>query len=222
MVAVQLQQQQKQQHLHSQSQHDDPTLPDVSHLETLTPVNTYSIQTVPEPNAPPVYPTLQPFKRIPHNVKQEFINVKSEYDVEVEVSAESSEDAAPSTGPKRSLPHKKRIPRKLKQQTKRSSARKDSGKINADAMNGNGASSEIQTYVFHCQLCPYRYNSQLKFFHHLKVHYEPVKQETRIAQATNTNITISVSESVQNLENTVIEEFSEPEDLMEGIRGVGK
>ncbi|KAK9297603.1 hypothetical protein QLX08_008750 [Tetragonisca angustula] len=218
LVAVQLQQQQKQQHLHSQSQHDDPTLPDVSHLETLTPVNTYSIQTVPEPNAPPVYPTLQPFKRIPHNVKQEFINVKSEYDVDV--SAESSEDAAPSSGPKRSLPHKKRIPRKLKQQTKRSSARKDSGRINADAMNGNGASGDIQTHVFKCELCSSRFSSQLKFFEHLKVHYEPVKQETRIAQATNTNITISVSESVQNLENTVIEEFSEPEDLMEGIRGV--
>lgn len=55
-----------------------------------------------------------------------------------------------------------------------------------------------------------------------QVHYEPVKQEARIAQATNTNITISVPASVQNLQNTVIEEFSEPEDLMEGIRGVGK
>lgn len=54
------------------------------------------------------------------------------------------------------------------------------------------------------------------------MHYEPVKQETRIAQATNTNITISVPETVHTLENTVIEEFSEPEDLMEGIRGVGK
>lgn len=28
--------------------------------------------------------------------------------------------------------------------------------------------------------------------------------------------------TVQELENTVIEEFSEPEDLMEGIRGVGE
>ncbi|CAL7942124.1 unnamed protein product [Xylocopa violacea] len=213
LVAVQLQQQQK---LHSQSQHEDPTLPDVSHLESLSPVNTYSIQTVPEPNAPPVYPTLQPFKRITHNVKQEFINVKSEYDVDV--SAESSEDAAPSSGPKRSLPHKKRIPRKLKQQTKRSSARKDA-KANADAANVD-ASGDTQPHVFKCELCSSKFSSQLKFFEHLKAHYEPVKQETRIAQATNTNITISVPESVQNLENTVIEEFSEPEDLMEGIRGV--
>jgi len=54
------------------------------------------------------------------------------------------------------------------------------------------------------------------------VHYEPVKQETRIAQATNTNISISVPETVHSLVNTGIDEFSEPEDLMEGIRGVGK
>lgn len=54
------------------------------------------------------------------------------------------------------------------------------------------------------------------------MHYEPVKQETRIAQATNTNISISVPETVHSLENTVMEEFSEPEDLMEGIRNVGK
>ncbi|XP_003702506.1 uncharacterized protein LOC100877507 isoform X2 [Megachile rotundata] len=217
LVAVQLQQQQKQQQLHSQSQHEETALPDVSHLETLTPVNTYSIQTVPESNTPPVYPTLQPFKRITHNVKQEFINVKSEYDVEV--SAESSEDATPSSGPKRSLPHKKRIPRNFKQQTKRNSARKDSNRLNSDGISTE-SSTDTQSHVFKCELCSSKFNSQLKFFEHLKVHYEPVKQETRTAQATNTNITISVAETAQNLENTVIEEFSEPEDLMEGIRGV--
>lgn len=166
LVAVQLQQQQKQQQLHSQSQHEDSTLPDVSHLETLTPVNTYSIQTVPEPNAPPVYPTLQPFKRITHNVKQEFINVKSEYDVDV--SAESSEDATPSTGPKRSLPHKKRIPRNFKQQTKRNSTRKDSSRLNSDGINAE-SSTDTQTHVFKCELCSSKFSSQLKFFEHLKV-----------------------------------------------------
>lgn len=114
LVAVQLHQQQKQQ-LHIQSQHEDPTLADVSHLETLAPVNSYSIQAVSDPNtAPSVYSPLQLFKRITQNVKQEFINVKSEYDVEV--STESSEDATSASGPKRTLPHKKRIPRKLKQQ----------------------------------------------------------------------------------------------------------
>ncbi|XP_011342778.1 zinc finger protein 271 isoform X3 [Ooceraea biroi] len=216
LVAVQLHQQQKQQQLHIQSQHEDPTLPDVSHLETLAPVNSYSIQTVPEPSAAaPVYPALQPFKRITQNVKQEFINVKSEYDVE----AESGEDAASASGPKRTLPHKKRIPRKLKQQTKKNAARKDSSKSSQESAAAESA-SEVQANVFKCELCSSKFSSQLKFFEHLKVHYEPVKQETRIAQATNTNITISVPETVHTLENTVIEEFSEPEDLMEGIRGV--
>ncbi|KAL6265407.1 hypothetical protein P5V15_002203 [Pogonomyrmex californicus] len=220
LVAVQLQhQQQQKQQLHIQSQHEDPTLPDVSHLETLAPVNSYSIQAVPEPNAAPsVYPSLQPFKRIPQNVKQEFINVKSEYDVEV--STESSEDATSASGPKRTLPHKKRIPRKLKQQqTKRNTTRKDSSKLNQE----NAAvesTSEIQANIFKCELCSSQFYSQLKFFEHLKKHYEPVKQETRTVQATNTNISISAQETVQALENTVIEEFSEPEDLMEGIRGV--
>ncbi|XP_047367663.1 zinc finger protein 45-like isoform X2 [Vespa velutina] len=217
LVAVQLQQQQKQQQLHSQSQHEDSALPDVSHLETLAPVNSYSIQTVPEPNPPTIYPTLQSFKRIGHNVKQEFINIKSEYDVNV--SAESSEDTTPTPGPKRSLPHKKRIPRKLKQQTKKNSTKKDITKSNQDSINVEQR-TEMQVHVFECELCGSRFSSQLKFFEHLKVHYEPVKQETRIAQATNTSITISVTETVQSLENTVIEEFSEPEDIMEGIRGV--
>ncbi|KAL0105172.1 hypothetical protein PUN28_016666 [Cardiocondyla obscurior] len=221
LVAVQLHQQQKQQQqLHIQPQHEDPTLPDVSHLETLTPVNSYSIQAVPQPNAAPsVYPPLQPFKRITQNVKQEFINVKSEYDIEV--STESSEDATSASGPKRTLPHKKRIPRKLKQQqTKKNAARKDNSKANQENVTIE-STGEAQANVFKCELCSSKFSSQLKFFEHLKVHYEPVKQEeTRIAQATNTNISISVPETVHSLENTVIEEFSEPEDLMEGIRGV--
>lgn len=166
MVAVQLQQQQKQQQLHNQSQHDDPTLPDVSHLDTLTPVNTYSIETVPGPNPPPVYPPLQSFKRISHNVKQEFVNIKSEYDVDV--SAESSEDAAPIPGSKKSLPHKKRIARKLKQQTKKPSIRKDSGKSNQEAKSIE-INVDTQSQIFKCELCGYRSNNQLKFFEHLKV-----------------------------------------------------
>ncbi|KYN06034.1 hypothetical protein ALC62_03034 [Cyphomyrmex costatus] len=219
LVAVQLHQQQKQQQLHLQSQNEDPTLSDVSHLETLAPVNSYSIQAVPDSNATPsVYSPLQLFKRITQNVKQEFINVKSEYDVEV--STESSEDAILASGPKRTLPHKKRIPRKLKQQQiKKNVVRKDYSKL----VQENAAVesiSEVQTNVFKCELCSSKFSSQLRFFEHLKVHYEPVKQETRIAQATNTNISIPVPETVHSLENTVIEEFSEPEDLMEGIRNV--
>ncbi|XP_012268247.2 transcription factor E4F1-like [Athalia rosae] len=216
LVAVQLQQQQKQQQLHNQ-QHEDPTLPDVGHLDSLSPVNAY-IQTIPDPDPPPMYSTLHSLKRIPQNVKQEFINVKSEY--EIDISAESSEDAAPTSGPKTSLPHKKRIPRKLKQQSKRVTVRRNNGKLSQDIASEQPP-AEVQIPAFRCELCGCSFGGQLKFFEHLKAHYEPVKLESRIAQATNTSITcISVPETVQSLENTVIEEFSEPEDLMEGIRGV--
>lgn len=167
LVAVQLHQQQKQQQLHIEAQHDDPTLPDVSHLETLGSVNSYAIQAVPEPSAPTVYPALQHFKRITQNVKQEFINVKSEYDVEV--STESSEDATPTSGPKRTLPHKKRIPRKLKQQTKKNSARKDNSKTSQENATAE-STNETQANVFICELCSSKFSSQLKFFEHLKVH----------------------------------------------------
>lgn len=165
LVAVQLHQQHKHQQVPIQSQHEDPTLPDVSHLETLAPVNSYSIQTVPEPNtAASVYPTLHSFKRITQSVKQEFINVKSEYDVE----AESSEDAASASGPKRTLPHKKRIPRKLKQQTKKNAARKDNSKSSHENTAAESI-SKIQANVFKCELCSSKFGSQLQFFEHLKV-----------------------------------------------------
>ncbi|KAK0159659.1 hypothetical protein PV327_010752 [Microctonus hyperodae] len=281
LVAVQLQQQQKNQqqslhnhhhqqhhhhhHHHHQTQHDVTSLPDVSQLATLSPVNAYSIQTIAndsvvggpqssssssasstapgsagtqspssQSSATTIYPQLQQqqtFKRIinHHNVKQEFISVKSEYDIDV--SADSSEDATIlcSTGQKRSLPHKKRIARKLKQQTKKNHT---SNVMNKRDNSNNNNHQEIipldivneshqgQQHLFKCELCGNKFVGQLKFFEHLKTHYEPVKQETRIAQATNTNISISVAETVQGLENGVIEEFSEPEDIMEGIRGV--
>ncbi|XP_074108950.1 uncharacterized protein LOC141533791 isoform X1 [Cotesia typhae] len=218
LVAVQLQQQQKHQQMHNQTQHDDPALPDVSQLATLSPVNAYTIQTIVEPEPSSIYSAIQSFKRINHHVKQEFINVKSEYDIDI--SAESSEDATtPISGPKRSLPHKKRIARKLKQQNK-TNLKRNSGKNNQDVIVYNNANEGL-SQSFKCELCNSKFNTQLKFFEHLKNHYEPVKQESRIVQTTNTSsITISPPETVQNLANTGIEEFSEPEDLMEGIRGV--
>lgn len=164
LVAVQFQQHQKQQQLQNQLQHEDPSLSDVSHLTTLSPVNAYTIQSMQEPEQPAVYPILQ-FKRS-QGVKQEFINVKSEYDIDV--SADSSEDAtAPNSGPKRSLPHKKRIPRKLKQQTKKSSSKRDAGKISEEFLSLENVQNEIQG--FRCELCGNRFEGQLKFFEHLKV-----------------------------------------------------
>uniref|UniRef100_A0A6V7LAY4 C2H2-type domain-containing protein n=1 Tax=Bracon brevicornis TaxID=1563983 RepID=A0A6V7LAY4_9HYME len=218
LVAVhQLQTQNKQQQLHTQVQTNEPPLPDVSQLATLAPVNTYAIHSIAQPEPSPVYSGIQSYKRSSHNVKQEFINVKSEYDIDV--SAESSEDTTPASGQKRSLPHKKRIARKLKQQTKKSNvSKKDIGKNNEET--DNMIVHQEQPQSFKCELCGSQFDGQLKFFQHLKAHYEPVKQETRVAQATNTNITIASTESIQNMPNPVLEEFSEPEDLMEGIRGV--
>ncbi|XP_014297284.1 myoneurin isoform X1 [Microplitis demolitor] len=217
LVAVQLQQQQKHQQIHNQLHQDDTALPDVSQLATLSPVNAYAIQTIADPEPSSIYSAIQSFKRINHHVKQEFINVKSEYDIDV--SAESSEEASiPISGPKRSLPHKKRIARKLKQQNK-TNLKHDSRKNSKEVAVSNNI-NENSSQLFKCELCNCEFTAQLKFFEHLKNHYEPVKQESRIGQATNTNITISVSETAQNVENSSIEEFSEPEDLMEGIRGV--
>lgn len=166
LVAVQLQQQQKQQQIHSQ-QHEDPPLPDVGHLDSLSPVNAY-IETIPHPDPPRVYSSLHSLKRLSQsqNVKQEFINIKSEY--ELDVSAESSEDATPHPGTKRTLPHKKRIPRKLKQQSKRVSVGRDNVKLNQESPPRQ-RSNEIQIHAFRCELCGCSFGGQLKFFEHLKV-----------------------------------------------------
>ena len=139
---------------------------DVTHLESLPPVNAYSIETIQEPNPPPVYPSLQAFKREISNVKHEFVNVKCEDDIDI--SAESSEDAIPTPGPKRSLPHKKRIPRKLKQQSKKNVMKRDNARNNQDATNGEMV-TRVQANAFKCEICGIKFNGQLKFFEHLKV-----------------------------------------------------
>lgn len=56
----------------------------------------------------------------------------------------------------------------------------------------------------------------------LQLHYEPMKDEKRILiPPLNNNVAvINASNVKQSVENT-IEEFSEPEDIMEGIRDVG-
>lgn len=59
-----------------------------------------------------------------------------------------------------------------------------------------------------------------KFF--LQLHYEPVKDEKRILiHPLNNNVTVTNASNAKHSIETVIEEFSEPEDIMEGIRDVG-
>ena len=54
----------------------------------------------------------------------------------------------------------------------------------------------------------------------LQSHYEPIKEEKKSTfQPVNSNMTISIQNS---LVQSGVEEFSEPEDLMEGIRDVGR
>ncbi|XP_058807086.1 GDNF-inducible zinc finger protein 1-like [Phymastichus coffea] len=217
LVAVQLQQQQKQ--LQNHLNHvDASTIQDVTHLESLPSVNSYAIETIQEPNPPPVYESVQAFKKGNQVVKPEFVNVKCEDDVDI--SAESSEDTVPTTpGLKRTLPHKKRIPRKLKHQSKKNVIKKESPRSNQSATSDTVNKNQMLT--FKCELCGVKLNGQFKFFEHLKSHYEPLKEETKLVNATISKSIIPLP-SLQDSTGveTVIEEFSEPEDIMEGIRGV--
>lgn len=146
-------------------QSPDDTLEDVRQLEGLTPVNAYAIETIQEANAP-VYAgvPLHTFKRGWQHVKEEYIKCEDD----VDISAESSEDAVATPGPKRSLPHKKRIARKLKQQSKKNVTKRDSARANQNAVS-NEIVSKDQGNSFKCELCGNKFNGQLKFFEHLKV-----------------------------------------------------
>lgn len=163
LVAVQLQQQQKHQQMQNHATAEDPSLSEITQLENLAP--TYSIQAISESESALIYnPTTValPYKRTNQNVKTEFINVKNEY--------EDNEDGALNSGPKRSLPHKKRIARKLKQQTKKSTVKKDAGKTGSQESQQEEEADEIDiSPTFKCELCTSRFSTQLKFFEHLKV-----------------------------------------------------
>lgn len=196
----------------------------------------------------------------------------SDYDIE--------SDLRPS---RRSLPHKKRIPRKLKNlKNLASPARSIHTKGYKCVKCGEqfGSQSACATHrlthstnkkVFSCELCGKSFANQLKFFEHLKSHYEPtvstvISEPSPISNPSNNKEKITpmkeeseVKEERENKQPTAastigaipppltcnqcgktfrrqkafethvnlahpkqeeIEEFSEPEDLMEGIRGV--
>ena len=144
-MAVQFQQQQKEQ----LNPNDNPGLQDVVQLQTLENANMYSVDPISESNPNVSYSALPTYK-------QEEVNLKCEED-----EVESGED--PPAGPKRLLPHKKRIPRKLKQQGKKSNSKKDAHRANQDPLGGTNVPA------FKCELCGNIITSQLKFFEHLKV-----------------------------------------------------
>lgn len=88
---------------------------------------------------------------------------------------------------KKSLPHKKRISRKLK---KGCSATKKNYKCNLceqtfstmdeftqhQTLCQTTITPIIHPTVFSCQICNASFNEQLDFFGHLKSHYEPINQ----------------------------------------------
>ncbi|GLH06940.1 hypothetical protein R5R35_007655 [Gryllus longicercus] len=195
----------------------------------------------------------------------------SDYDVE--------NDLRPS---RKSLPHKKRIPRKLKNPKKSSPSRSGEKSYNTkfwkctkcgeQFISQSLLASHKLTHVsgkrmFNCELCGKGFANQLKFFEHLKSHYEPsvgsvvseqsgsknlsvkdkiipkeevgLKQEVdkQIVECQDSMVALppplvcnqcgktfrrqKAFESHVNLahpKQEEIEEFSEPEDLMEGIQ----
>lgn len=138
---------------------------------------------------------------------------------------------------RKSLPHKKRIPRKLKTQPNRS--------VHTKGTNSLPASKRS---VYSCEICGASCVNQAKFFEHLKAHYEPNMLQTASVSYENKEDSGQNAESEKNLAedesgiscalcdrhfkrqkalethmavaHPQIEEFSEPEDLMEGIRHV--
>ena len=148
-MAVQIQHQQKQQ----LQTHDNSGLQDVVELQTLEPVNIY-VDPIAESN-------LDVYRSMPDYKNEEEINFKYEDE------PESSEEAISPPGSKKSLPHKKRIPRKLKQPGKKGTTKKQTNIANKETSPKSTSDNQIPT--FKCELCVNKFTSQLKFFEHLKV-----------------------------------------------------
>ncbi|KAF6216111.1 hypothetical protein GE061_000449 [Apolygus lucorum] len=170
---------------------------------------------------------------------------------------------------KRSLPHKKRIPRKLKSQPTKNNTKYKCQKcgdafVSHAALMSHRSTHQVpakRTSVFACEICGFQNNNQVRFFEHLKGHYEPSvlqvtdvlqQQDSFIEYEAETNATPIIQEtfsikespeqaSVSNFScnqcgrtfrrqktfdahiataHPPLEEFSEPEDMMEGIRHV--
>lgn len=101
---------------------------------------------------------------------------------------------------KKSLPHKKRISRKLK---KNVTPNKKVNKCNLCEETFNTTEefaqhqslcqttiTPVSSSAFACQLCTASFADQLSFFGHLKAHYEPLNQENENHEDNSVSITI--------------------------------
>lgn len=173
---------------------------------------------------------------------------------------ENKNDARSS---KKSLPHKKRISRKLQ---KKPAILRHRYKCNVcdcdqifntpEELSNHTACHQavnmvIQPINFSCQICTAGFSDQLTFFQHLKAHYEPNFSTAQIGSTKVENRNPEKGEDqkdsllssllpplnciycnktfrrqkafevhMRDAHNKVEDEFSEPEDLMEGIRNM--
>ncbi|CAH1098654.1 unnamed protein product [Psylliodes chrysocephalus] len=231
-------------------------------------------------NSDNIYVEQQPLPKLVDTVRFTTVNQtfqeeeieKSSLKKEEEKSADSDRESLrnePRTS-KKSLPHKKRISRKLKKNSV-SAAKKIVCNLCEQSFTSNDefAQHELlcqttitpvnQANSFHCQICNEPFTEQLKFFEHLKKHYEPgggglptapppkeptdkkaIHQEK--AEPVEPERQDSLLSSLLNLtciecnktfrrqktfeahmrdihtsKNEPLDEFSEPEDLMDGI-----
>ncbi|KAL5280767.1 hypothetical protein ACFFRR_004651 [Megaselia abdita] len=111
------------------------------------------------------------------------------------------------------LPHKKRITKKL---TADFSFFNDSHEVPEDIVLENGLVG-APAPNFHCQLCGHPFDSQYTFFTHLKTHYETSPREVLVESVDKLPET-TVLEKAMSPEDNI--EFSDPEDMLEGIRNV--
>nr|XP_023013728.1 zinc finger protein 595-like [Leptinotarsa decemlineata]XP_023013735.1 zinc finger protein 595-like [Leptinotarsa decemlineata] len=285
LVAVQLSQQQKQQQL------QDTTLPSLVASSTLgakiledQPLiiseksgGTSFLRII---NSDNIYVEQQSLPKLVDGVR--FATVDDDFSEEIQKlpikkedeKADSDRESFRNDQPtsKKSLPHKKRISRKLKKVTS-TSPRKIVCNLCEQSFNSNDefAQHELlcqttitpvnQVNTFNCQICNQPFTEQLKFFEHLKKHYEsgggglptsppktapekkttsPEKTETveneRQESLLSSLLNLTCIEcnktfrrqktfeahmrDIHTSKNEPLDEFSEPEDLMEGINVV--
>lgn len=288
LVAVQLSQQQKQQQL------QDITLPSLvtnSNLgnkiledpQLIISEKTGSTSYLRIVNSENLYVEQQPLPKLVDTVR--FSSVNPNFSEGAVISPVKKEDEKADSdreslrndhrSSKKSLPHKKRISRKLKKNTV-AAARKIVCNLCEQTFNSNDdfAQHELlcqttitpinQASVFSCQICNEPFQEQLRFFEHLKKHYEPggiggtpalpststqktveEPQAEKVSDQTENDRQESLLSSLLNLsciecnktfrrqktfeahmrdihsnKNEPLDEFSEPEDLMEGINVV--
>ncbi|XP_056647956.1 zinc finger protein 568-like isoform X2 [Diorhabda carinulata] len=289
LVAVQLSQQQKQQQL------QDTTLPSLVATSNLgTKIleepqliisnekggGTSFLRIV---NTDNIYVEQQPLPKLVDTVRFTTVNSVGQSfndDVEIEKCTTKKEEEKvdsdreslknePRTS-KKSLPHKKRISRKLKKNSV-TSVKKIICNLCEQSFSSNDEFAQhemlCQTTItpvnpanaFNCQICNEPFTEQLKFFEHLKKHYEPgggglptsplkttsvdkkpspeklcepnesERQESLLSSLLNLtciecNKTFRRQKTfeahmrdIHTSKNEPLDEFSEPEDLMEGI-----